>query len=78
MNGDTRSWTASTDARHFCPTCGSSVFAIVESANEIEIRAGSFDEAPTDLTPAYELWIGRREPWLTPIATADQHLGNRT
>jgi hypothetical protein len=75
--GQTRSWKLSTDARHFCPNCGSSVFGIVEGAGEIEIRVGALDEAPTDLAPAYELWVGRRERWLAPIAGAEQHEGNR-
>jgi hypothetical protein len=76
--GKTRSWKAKTDDRRFCPTCGSSVFAVAQGATEIEIRAGAFDEAPTDLSPADELWIGRREAWLPPVANAEQYIGNRT
>ena len=58
--------------------CGSSVFAIVDGANEVEVRAGAFDGAPTDLSPTYELWAPRRERWLVAVANAEQHTGNRT
>ncbi len=35
--------------------------------DEAEVRFGSLDEAPTDLSPSYELWIKRRETWLRPL-----------
>ncbi len=38
---------------------------------------GSLDEAPTDLTPEYELWIGRRENWVLPLPWASQFDGDR-
>ena len=47
--------------RHFCPRCGSSVFA--RSADEVEINLGSLD-APDQLMPTYESWVIRRESWL--------------
>jgi hypothetical protein len=47
--------------RHFCPRCGSSVFAI--SGAEIELHLGSFD-APNQFKPEYECWASRRESWL--------------
>jgi hypothetical protein len=78
ITGETRSWILSSDKRHFCPTCGSSVFATVDGANEVEVRAGVLDEAPTDLAPAYESWVPRRERWFVPLASAEQHEGNRT
>jgi hypothetical protein len=77
VTGRTHSWIASTDNRHFCPACGSSLFSIVDGADEIEIKAGAFDDPPTTLKPSYELWVGRREEWLMPIAGAEQHDGNR-
>lgn len=77
VTGETRSWRQSTDNRHFCPRCGSSVFGIVGGADEIEIRVGALDDAPSGLDPAYELWVGRRERWLVPVGGADQHEGNR-
>lgn len=51
--------------RHFCPTCGSSVFARWE--DEIEVHLGALDE-PSRFTPTYELWTVRREAWLPPFA----------
>ena len=76
--GDTKSWMHSTDQRHFCVTCGSSLYSIVDGANEVEIRVGAFDNAPSDLLPTYELWLNRRETWLRPINGAEQHAGNRS
>jgi hypothetical protein len=78
VTGETRSWKLTTDNRHFCATCGSSVFARVDGANEVEVRVGAFDAAPTDFAPSYELWIPRRERWLVPVDGAEQHVGNRT
>ena len=76
--GDTESWIHSTDHRHFCATCGSSLYSIVNGTNEVEIRAGAFDDAPSGLLPTYELWLNRRERWLRPIEGAEQHTGNRS
>lgn len=76
VRGDTASWRHSTDARHFCPSCGSTVFGISDGTGEIEIRLGALDQALTDLTPTYELWVGRRERWLR--AVGEQYPGNRT
>jgi len=50
--------------RHFCPSCGSSVFARFE--DEIEVHLGSLDE-PNQLAPTYESWVCRRESWLPPF-----------
>ena len=78
VTGETRSWRLTTDNRHFCALCGSSMFARVDGVNEVELRVGAFDDAPTDFTPSYELWIPRRERWLAPVDGAEQHVGNRT
>ena len=78
VRGETRGWMLSTDNRHFCPICGSAVFATFDGANEVEVRVGAFDDAPTDLTPTYELWVPRRERWFVPVASAEQYEGNRT
>jgi hypothetical protein len=75
--GKTKSWKHTTDHRHFCGTCGSSVFGIVDGSHEVEIAVGAFDEAPSDLSPSYELWIGRREGWLQPIDGTEQYIGDR-
>lgn len=50
--------------RHFCPRCGSSVFA--RSGDEIEVSLGALD-ATDQLTPTYESWTIRRESWLPPF-----------
>jgi hypothetical protein len=60
--------------RHFCPTCGSSVFA--RSGDEIEISLGALD-APDQFQPSYELWTIRREHWLPPFPVEARHERNR-
>jgi hypothetical protein len=49
------------EGRHFCPRCGSSIFA--RSGDEVEVHLGALD-APDQLTPTYESWMVRREAWL--------------
>ncbi|MEM7441172.1 MAG: GFA family protein [Pseudomonadota bacterium] len=60
--------------RHFCPTCGSSVFAFTD--NEIEVHLGTFDE-PNRFAPDYELWTDRRESWLPPFHGKTIHRRDR-
>jgi hypothetical protein len=60
--------------RHFCPRCGSSVFAC--TADEIEINLGSLD-APDQLTPTYESWTIRREAWLPPFPLRHRYARDR-
>jgi hypothetical protein len=63
--GETRVWQSSPGyGREFCPGCGSRV--IGRNGAEVEISLGSYDE-PGEVTPAYESWIVRREPWLTAL-----------
>lgn len=61
VEGDTTNY----QGRHFCPRCGSSVFAVSPDAtdNEIEVHLGALD-TPNIFTPDYELWTIRRESWL--------------
>ena len=47
--------------RHFCPNCGSSLFA--RWTDEVEVHLGTFD-VPDQFTPTYECWTVRREAWL--------------
>lgn len=54
IEGETGEW----QGRHFCPRCGSSVFARFE--DEIEVHLGALD-APDQLAPTYESWTVRRE-----------------
>ena len=39
VTGETRSWRLTTDNRHFCALCGSSVFARVDGANEVDRKS---------------------------------------
>lgn len=78
VEGETASWQDTTDARHFCPSCGSALFGIAEGTGEVEIRLGVFDQAPTDLVPTYELWSVRRERWMPALPDTEQFAGNRS
>jgi hypothetical protein len=60
--------------RHFCPRCGSSVFA--RFADEVEVHLGSLD-APDQLAPTYESWVIRREAWLPEFPLAHSYPRNR-
>lgn len=57
ITGETRDYAG----RHFCPHCGSSVFACTD--DEIEVHLGTLD-AIDQFVPAYESWAVRRETWL--------------
>jgi hypothetical protein len=41
--------------------------------NEAEVKLGTLRDAPTALVPTYELWVKRREHWLSPINDAIQY-----
>jgi hypothetical protein len=73
VTGETRHW----QNRHFCPTCGSRLFEVSDDDPEVEIKLGALDDAPTELRPTYELWIRRREHWLSAVPEADQFVENR-
>jgi hypothetical protein len=60
--------------RHFCPRCGSSVFA--RYGDEVEVHLGTLD-APDQLVPAYENWTVRRESWLPPFPLAHHYERDR-
>ena len=70
VEGETRHY----NHRHFCPRCGSSVFAQWE--DEIEVHLGALDE-PDRLMPTYECWTVRRESWLPPFPGTRRYDGNR-
>ena len=70
IEGETRDYAG----RHFCPRCGSPVFA--RSADEIEVHLGALD-APDQLTPTYECWISRRESWLPAFTLAKRYEHDR-
>ena len=46
MTGETGSWRLTTDNRHFCATCGSSVFGLVDGVDEVEVES-----APSTMRP---------------------------
>ena len=60
IEGETRDYRG----RHFCPRCGSSVFA--RYGDEVEVHLGALD-APDRLKPTYDCWTVRRETWLPPF-----------
>ncbi|MEM9785907.1 MAG: GFA family protein [Pseudomonadota bacterium] len=60
--------------RHFCPRCGSSVFA--RTADEVELHLGAMDNA-NQFQPDYELWVDRREAWLPPFPKIAQFRSDR-
>jgi hypothetical protein len=66
--------TASYQGRHFCPTCGSSVFS--RTGDEMEMHLGALD-ASSVFTPGYELWTVRREAWLPAFAGMARYERNR-
>ena len=70
IDGETRDYVG----RHFCPRCGSSVFA--RSGDEIEVHLGALD-APDQFAPTYESWVVRREAWLPPFPVARRYDGDR-
>lgn len=70
IEGSTRDY----KGRHFCPDCGSSVFARYD--DEVEIHLGSLD-APDQFIPTYEAWTERRERWLPDFSLANSFARNR-
>lgn len=70
VTGETRDYAG----RHFCPRCGSSVFA--RTADETEIGLGALDR-PDVLRPTYESWTIRRESWLPAFALARHYVRDR-
>ncbi|MCV2873462.1 GFA family protein [Defluviimonas sp. WL0050] len=70
ITGETRAY----KGRHFCPTCGSSVYS--RSGDEMELHLGMFDD-PDRFRPSYELWTIRREGWLPPFPTDRLFLRDR-
>ncbi len=69
---------AAYDGRGFCPRCGSRLLNPADPGDTlIEIRVGSLDDAPFDLTPEAEIWVRSREAWIPPVKGAEQHDRNR-
>ena len=70
VTGETRHF----KGRHFCPTCGSSVFNRFD--DEVELHLGALDEIDR-FEPTYECWTIRREAWLPPFPTLYVYEHNR-
>jgi hypothetical protein len=70
VTGETRDY----KGRHFCPHCGSSVFA--RFGDEVEVHLGTLD-APDLLMPTYENWTVRREAWLPAFPLARHYVRDR-
>jgi hypothetical protein len=70
IEGETRDY----QGRHFCPNCGSSVFA--RYGDEVEVCLGALD-APGQFTPTYESWVIRREGWLPAFPTRHRYQRDR-
>ena len=69
---------SSFDRRAFCARCGSRLLDLSDLDDGIiEIRVGSLDDAPFDLTPQTEIWVKRRESWIPPVDGAVQHEESR-
>ena len=66
---------ATYDGRSFCPRCGSRLLCLDDAT--VEVRIGSLDDAPFALRPEAEIWVKRREPWLSPVQGASQHQQSR-
>lgn len=73
LSGELGSWRSRAGEDRFCPQCGSSLFCFDEGSDEIEIKLGTLDGGPSMIAPGYELWTIRREHWLKPLETAEQH-----
>lgn len=58
--------------RRFCRSCGSPVYGRAEGSDEVELHLGSFDEIGL-FVPSYELWVIRREPWLSAMGSIERH-----
>lgn len=69
INGEISSY----DGRGFCPRCGSRLLDTTHTNTHIEIRVGSLDDAPFELTPKHEVWVKRRESWIPAVDGAAQH-----
>ncbi len=70
ITGDTSAY----HGRHFCPLCGSPLFA--RSGDEVEVHLGTLD-SPDQFTPTYQCWTARRESWLPAFAGMTGFVGDR-
>jgi hypothetical protein len=78
LSGQTAFFHSSPEGRrHFCPACGSPIYADWTNSDEFDIFVGTLD-SPHGLVPTYELWTVGRAPWLPAIAGLTCYTRNRT
>jgi hypothetical protein len=64
IDGETRAYNSTPDlARHFCPRCGTPIFAARTSAGTISVALGTLDD-PGALSPEVHSFTAAAIPWL--------------
>src|SRR5271155_3370806 len=62
--------------RRYCPRCGSPLTTEPDLTLDLMmIKAGGLDSNPW-FQPVWELFVGRRRPWVSPVLGAKQFEGN--
>jgi hypothetical protein len=62
--------------RRYCPRCGSPLTTEPDLTPELfMVKAGTLDSDEW-FRPAWELFVGRRRPWVNPVPGAKQFDGN--
>ena len=62
--------------RRYCPRCGSPLFTVPDVTPDLMmVKAGGVDSNQW-FHPIWELFVGRRRPWVAPIPGAAQFEGN--
>ena len=73
IEGESRAWrrvaeSGNTLEFHFCPTCGSTVYWLLDAMPDlVAVTVGNFAD-PTIPPPRYSVWEEHRHPWTTHIA----------
>jgi hypothetical protein len=63
----------STTERHFCSTCGSPVFSIIEAMPQLAwLKAGTIDDISW-FEPTAEIWTSSAQPWAPHFEGAARH-----
>jgi len=62
--------------RRYCPRCGSPLTTEPDLTPELYmVKAGGIDSNEW-FEPVWELFVGRRRPWVSPVPGAKQFEGN--
>lgn len=74
ITGDTVGFRSSEDlVRHFCPLCGSHLFAQRDSLpHALSVTLGSLDD-PDSFAPSEHIWTSRKAAWLHLADQLPQH-----